>query len=159
MALESGGFTLPVITIDMLKLIAAFNPSLGITLNLTERMKLASIPMAGSGAISSAIIGVIFGHYMLIPVYMLLGSFIGFSIGIFLYKNVSIFKPLSEVLKELTAEERDKLIAVGQTILLRQSLAVAHTIFENYKGDSARYFISTVYEASSRKKLSYRQEN
>lgn len=137
-----------VLTFDMLEEIAAVNPSLGLTIKEALKGAAAVGGGAGAGAMAGGLIGG--------PPGMLLGGFVGYVAGsVVAYTNMDDFKPLSEVFKELTAEDKKKLIEIGQTILKCQGLDAAHMIFENYGSEMAKNFLTLVYEEYSGKKLSH----
>ncbi len=139
-----------VLTFEVLDQIAAVNTDLGLTIKEGVKGSVTIGSGAGAGAMVGAMVGGIPG--------MIVGGGIGYVFGAGVaYKKAQTFKPLSEVLRNLTQQEKTRLVQVGQNLLQTQTVDVVSTIVGDYRSNLAKQFISLVYKQYSGKDLSVLQ--
>lgn len=124
--------------------ISKANNDLGET--LSESVKGAAA-MGGStftGALTGALIGG--------PVGMIAGGAIGFFGGAaYAAGNTKNFKPLHQILSEMTREDREKLVEAAKRIIQRKGVDLAHQVIGKYGSQFARTFLIDVYNEFSGK--------
>ncbi len=124
--------------------ISKVNNDLGDT--LSESVKGAAA-MGGStftGALTGALIGG--------PAGMIAGGAIGFFGGAaYAASNTKNFKPLHQVLDEMSREDKEKLIQAAKRIIARKGIDLAHQVIGKYGSQFARTFLIDVYNEFSGK--------
>ena len=124
--------------------ISKANNDLGET--LSESVKGATA-MGGStftGALAGALIGG--------PVGMIAGGAIGFAGGAtYAAANTKNFKPLHQILGEMTNKDREKLVEAAKKIIQRKGIDLAHQVIGKYGSQFARTFLIDVYNEFSGK--------
>ena len=115
---------------------------------LSESVKGATA-MGGStftGAMAGALVGG--------PIGMIAGGAIGFAGGAaYAAATTKTFKPLHQVLSEMSNEEKKKLVEAAKIIIQRKSINLAHQIVGKYTSEFARTFLIDVYNEFSGKTI------
>ena len=107
---------------------------------LSESVKGAAA-MGGSTAALALGGGLIAG-----PMGMIVGGAIGFAGGAtYAAMNTKSFKPLHQVLSEMTEEDKKKLIEAAKVIIERKGVDLAHKVIGKYGSVAAREFLIDVY--------------
>ena len=124
--------------------ISKAHTDLGIT--VSESMKGATA-MGGStftGALAGALVGG--------PVGMIAGGAIGFAGGAtYAAATVKKFKPLHQVLREMTAEDKQRLVEAAKVIIARRGIHLANQIGVNYASEFAKEFLEAVFSEFNQK--------
>ena len=119
--------------------IATVNNDLG---DLVYEAMKGATAMGGS-AFAGAMAGAVIGG----PVGMIAGGAIGFFGGtVYAAATVKKFKPLHQILGEMSIEDKEKLVAVAGSIIQRKGINVVNQIMINYGSQLARDFLIEVYK-------------
>ena len=124
--------------------ISKVNNDLGETLSESVKGAAAMGGSAFTGALTGALIGG--------PVGMIAGGTIGFVGGAaYAAANTKNFKPLHEILGEMSREDKEKLVEAAKKIIERKGIDLAHQIIGKYGSQLARTFLIDVYNEFSGK--------
>ena len=119
-------------------------------LTITESAK-GAMAMGGSTSAGAMAGGLLGG-----PPGMIVGGFLGFMFGAnYAINNVQNFKPLWQVLSEMSEEDKTKLEATAVLVIQREGINFANDIVQSCGSTIARQFLISVYEEFSGKKLQW----
>ena len=126
--------------------ISKAHKDLGETIN--ESVKGAAA--MGGATFTGALAGGLLGG----PVGMIAGGAIGFAGGAtYAAANVKSFKPLHQVLSEMTKEDRQRVVEAARVIVTKKGIDLANQIVGKYGSQLAREFLIDVFKELSKDKL------
>ena len=117
-------------------------------LTITESTK-GAMAMGGSTSAGAMAGGLLGG-----PPGMIVGGLVGFVFGAnYASSNAEKFKPLWQVLKDMSKEEQTKLVKAAKKVIQQKGIDLANDIAWRCGSSFARNFLISVYEEFSGKKL------
>lgn len=117
--------------------ISKANTELGVTIG--ESLKGAAT--MGASTSTGALVGGLLGG----PVGMIAGGAIGFFGGAsYTAANTKPFKPLMDVISEMSEKDKRKLVSIARDILKREGIDLARDIVGSYGSRIARYLLLEV---------------
>ena len=129
---------------EILSEISKVNNDLGETLSQSVKGAAAMGGSTFTGALTGALIGG--------PAGMIAGGAIGFFGGAaYAAGNTKNFKPLHQILGEMSREDKKKLVEAAKRIIERKGIDLAHQIVGKYGSQFARTFLIDVYNEFSGK--------
>ena len=131
----------------VLEEISKANQDLGATLNESVKGAAAMGGSTFTGALGgSTFTGALGGGLVGGPVGMIVGGAIGFAGGAaYVAANTKSFKPLYQVMREMTDEEKRRLVKAAEVILQKKGIDIARQIVGDYGSEFARNFLIDVY--------------
>ena len=122
----------------VLEEISKVNQNLGDTLNGSVKGAAAMGGSTFTGALGGGLVGG--------PIGMIVGGAIGFAGGAtYAAANTKSFKPLYQVMSEMTDEEKRRLVKAAEVILQKKGIDIARQIIGDYGSEFARNFLIDVY--------------
>lgn len=108
---------------------------------ITESLKGATA-MGGSSFSGALVGGLVAG-----PVGMIVGGAIGMAAGAtYAAANVKSFKPLHQVISEMTVDDKRRLKEAAKLIIQRHGIDIATQIIGHYESQLARSFLVDVFK-------------
>ena len=130
----------------VLEEISKVNQDLGDTLNESVKGAAAMGGSTFTGALGGGLVGG--------PIGMIVGGAIGFAGGAtYAAANTKSFKPLYQVMSEMTDEEKRRLVKAAEVILQKKGINIARQIIGDYRSEFARKFLIDVYGEFSGKTI------
>ena len=131
---------------DILKEISSVNKDLGDTITESTKGAAAMGGSTAAGALTGALIGG--------PIGMFVGAAIGFAGGTGIAAaTVKTFKPLHQVLGEMSEEEKSKLVEIAKKVIKEKGIDLAVIIAGKYGSETAKLLLTESYELFSGKKI------